>query len=316
MDTNRAASRRSWRPSWLTIVISVLLLTGIGIGAYPMTAQWFTSYNQSQIIRAAGTELERVTPSAKEQLAAAGAYNDALTAGVIVGAGQHVATGSGRLSGGSFDYDRMLSDGKTGIMSRVKIPSIDVDLPIYHGTSDAALLQGAGHLEGSHLPVGGSSTRTVITAHRGLADATMFTNLDRVKLGDTFTLETFGRVLTYRVSTIKVIDPEDTDTIRVVPGKDLATLITCTPLGINSQRIVVTGERITPTPISDVEAAGKAPDVPGFPWWAVIIGGALAAVSGYLAYQGRIDARIRAKRLGATGHPDQAIATPKRSPIA
>ncbi|WP_459583204.1 class C sortase, partial [Aerococcus mictus] len=112
--------------------------------------------------------------------------------------------------------------------------TIDVDLPVYHGTSDEVLNRAAGHLEGTSLPVGGPSTRAVITAHRGLANARMFTDLNKVNVGDTFTIEVFGDVLTYRVRDTKVVAPEDTDTLRVEEGKDLVTLVTCTPLGINS----------------------------------------------------------------------------------
>lgn len=283
---------RKWRPSWLTVLIAVLILAGLGVGLYPMTAAWVTSYNQSQVLQNSVASLAEVDPTASQQLAMAQRYNDSLTAGVVVGANQNVATGDGRLADATLDYRYILTDKKSEVMSRIKIDSIDVDLPVYHGTGEDSLLRGAGHLEGSHLPIGGDSTRTVITAHRGLASATMFTNLDKVVIGDTFVIETFGRVMTYRVNDIKVIDPDETDTIRVVAGEDLATLITCTPLGINSQRIVVTGERITPTPKHDLDAAGAAPAIPGFAWWALWGALGTAVVAGYLLYQGRVDARL------------------------
>ena len=127
-----------------------------------------------------------------------------------------------------------------------------------------------GHLEGTSLPVGGVGTRAVITGHRGLANATMFTNLDKVGEGDTFTIEVFGEVLTYRVAQTKVVEPEQTEELRADPDRDLVTLVTCTPLGINTHRILVTGERI-PTPDQDT-APGERPDVPRFPWWAVALG--------------------------------------------
>ncbi|WP_211340879.1 class C sortase [Xylanimonas allomyrinae] len=157
----------------------------------------------------------------------------------------------------------------SGPFARLRIPSIDVDLPVYHGTSDATLLKGAGHLQGTSLPVGGPGTRAVLTAHRGLASATMFTHLNRVDEGDAFVIEVLGRVLAYRVIDIAVIEPHSTEEIRPVPREDLVTLVTCTPLGINTQRILVTGERVVPTPADDLAALGSSPDVPRFPWWAV-----------------------------------------------
>lgn len=179
-------------------------------------------------------------------------------------------------------------------MGRVKIPKINVDLPIYHGTDDDTLDRGAGHLEGSHLPIGGIDTHSVITAHRGLANATMFNDLDKIDSGDRFTLEVFGEVLTYQVIETRVVEPDETDTLRVRPGADVVTLITCTPLGINSHRILVTAERVTPTPAQDLEDAGKDSEVPGFPWWAVLAGAVLIAVGLYLWRAGYTDARIRA----------------------
>ena len=177
-------------------------------------------------------------------------------------------------------------------MARVKIPSIEVDLPIYHGTDEETLLRGAGHLEGTHLPVGGESTRSVITAHRGLANATMFTDLNRVSEGDSFTIESLGETLVYRVNEIQVIDPTDTGSLQSESGKDLVTLITCTPLGVNTHRILVTGERITPTPAPALHEAGKAPEIPGFPWWALLGTGGILLIGGYLVRRGFVDTRL------------------------
>ncbi|MCK2034787.1 class C sortase [Microbacterium sp. SSW1-49] len=296
----RAVAARRWRPGGLTIVIAVLALGGLGAGLYPMTAAWITSYNQSRVLVGYETAIADVEPSAEEQLRQAREYNDALSAGVVLGENANIPVGDGTLSDDSLDYTKILSANAAGLMARVKIPRIDVDLPVYHGTSDAVLARGAGHLEGSHLPVGGIGTRSVITAHRGLANATMFTDLDRVEVGDTITVETFGRVLTYRVRETKVIEPDQTDTLRAEPGEDLVTLITCTPLGINTHRILVTGERITPTPEADLSAAGQAPVIPGFPWWAVLGGGGALLVAAYVARQGFADARMRMPRDTAT----------------
>lgn len=281
-----------WRPSVLTVIVVVLAMVGLGAGLYPMTAAWISSYNQSQIIRDYTHELDAVDPSIEEQLEQANLYNNALSAGVLLESNANVPTGEGQTSDESLQYNDLLKANDAGMIGRVKISKIGVDLPIYHGTSESVLLQGAGHLEGSHLPIGGPGTHSVVTAHRGLANSTMFTNLDGVAVGDTFTMEVFGEVLTYQVNETRVIEPEDTDVLRAVPGEDLVTLITCTPLGINSHRIIVTGERI-PTPNAEILAAGTAPTIPGFPWWALFGGGGVALSLTYLWRRGLVDAKFR-----------------------
>ena len=287
------ADTRAWKPGLLTWLIAALIIGGSGVLLYPSTAAWLTSVNQSRIIDSIGALVDDANPGAEEQLQQARAYNAALTAGVELRANANVPAGSGSLGDDRFDYRSILTANPSGLMARIKIPNIGVDLPIYHGTRDETLLRGAGHLEGSHLPVGGPSTHAVITAHRGLANATMFTNLDRVEVGDTFTIETFGEVLTYRVRETKVVQPEDTDSLRAESDRDLVTLITCTPLGINSHRILVTGERITPTPQQDLDAAGAASEIPGFPWWALGFAASVTAAAGYVWRSGVSDARVR-----------------------
>ncbi|WEV53006.1 class C sortase [Bifidobacterium sp. ESL0704] len=130
-----------------------------------------------------------------------------------------------------------------GIMGSIRIPKISVKLPIYHGTSDAALAQGVGHLYGTSLPVGGASTNAVLSGHRGLASATMFTRLDELRIHDIIYVDTLQHTMGYRVTGIHVILPEDTHLYKVVPGKDLLTLMTCTPYGVNSHRLIITAQR-------------------------------------------------------------------------
>lgn len=305
VEQPHAASRvrRRWKPSALTIAITAVALIALTTALYPMTASWLSAVNQAQVIDGYERKLQDGKPSPEEQLKLAEQYNAALNAGVDLLANTNVPVGTVAENSSGLDYNRMLSLDAAGLMGRVKIPAIDVDLPIYHGTSDATLLKGAGHLEGSHLPVGGSSTRSVITAHRGLADATMFTDLNKVVRGDRITLEVFGRTLSYRVTSIEVIDPEDTGSLRPVPGKDLVTLVTCTPLGINTQRILVTGERITPTPQADLEQAGKPADA-GFPCWAPLALAGVALAGTYLWRQGLSDG-ARAPRHDPTPNDPQ-----------
>jgi sortase A len=287
--------RRPWRPGLLTWLVALLVLVALGMVLYPKASSWQSQYIQSKLLNSYTVEVGDAEPSADVQLKQAYDYNSALSAGAVLEANSNKPTGEGAESG-VFDYGKILAVDNSGLMARVKIPGISVDLPIYHGTSDETLLRGAGHLEGSSLPVGGESTHSVITAHRGLATSTMFTNLDKVVEGDRFTIEVFGEVLTYEIRESIVVAPDDTATLATVEGKDLVTLVTCTPLGINSHRILVTGERVTPTPIKDVQDAGKEPTIPGFPWWAVILGGGVTAVGVFVWRAGYSDARVREAR--------------------
>lgn len=282
----REATRGRWRLAPGPALAALLGALGILILTYPYAAAWLSQYNQSKVIESYSTTVNADAEDNVRAIERAHAYNDALKAGAVLEANTRKPTGS---TGGviGFDYDALLNVGGTGLMARLKIPAINLDLPIYHGTSDEVLLKGVGHLEGTSLPVGGQGTHTVLAAHRGLAEAEMFTRLNEVAVGDTFTLEVFGDVLTYRVTSTRVVDPEETESLRADPGRDLATLVTCTPLGINSHRILVTGERITPTPAEDIAAAGQRPDIPGFPWWLLGVICGIAAIGCYLWYSGK-----------------------------
>ena len=279
---SRAPRGRRWRFSPLSLIPSLLGLAGLLLFLYPSISAWIAQYNQSQVIAQYEGSVGRADPSADEQLALARRYNDALSAGAVLEANTNVPTGDGTSGDHSLDYNSILTADGTGLMARLKVPAADIDLPIYHGTSDDTLLKGLGHLEGTSLPVGGQGQRTVITGHRGLAEARMFTDLDKVEPGDTFTFEVFGEVLTYSVIDKKVVEPEETEALRAEPGRDLATLVTCTPLGINTHRILITGERVYPTPQKDVDAAGAVPEVPGFPWWAVGLLGGVSLIGVYI----------------------------------
>lgn len=268
-DTKPGADARRWRLQPLSLLPAVLALAGMLLFAYPTVAAWVTQYNQSKIITTYAADVDSADPDAATQLTQAHAYNDALSVGAVLEANTNVPTGVGEGRDDTLDYDSILDANGAGLMARLRIPSINLDLPVYHGTSDETLLAGLGHLEGTSLPVGGEGTRAVITGHRGLADARMFTDLNQVEIGDTFVIEVFGEVLTYQVFDTKVVEPDETEALRAEEGRDLVTLVTCTPLGINSHRILVTGERVYPTPQKDLDAAGDPPTVPSFPWWAV-----------------------------------------------
>ena len=290
------------RPSAMTWVTVVCWLLGVGIMLYPSTAAWFSQKNQSSLVGLYGSEVADSDPDAATQVRDAMRYNEALSSGALVAAGANVAVGAGEVTGDGGAYrDQLVTP--SGVMARLRIPAIDLDLPIFHGTDEETLLRGLGHLEGTSLPVGGESTRSVITGHRGLASSRMFTDLDRVAVGDTFTLETFGEVASYRVRDVLVVEPDQTETLHQEAGEDLVTLITCTPLGVNTHRILVTGERVLPTPDRDRSAAGAMSEVPGFPWWSVGLGGAIVLAGGYVVWSTRAPRRSRADTAGAAPQP-------------
>lgn len=285
--STREGGRGRWRFPWAGAIVALVALIGVSVLSYPTVSQWFHQRDQSRIVGDAlkVNDHERKAENAR-QLALAHQYNDALSAGAVLEKDHRLPTGSGQATGsaaGLPDYADILSDGSVdAVMTRLQIPGIKLDLPVYHGTSDETLLKGLGHLEGTSLPVGGVGTHSVLTGHRGLADSEMFTRLNEVDAGDTFSVSTFGEVLTYRVVSTKVVDPSDTASLKAESGKDLMTLVTCTPLGINSQRILVTGERVHPTPQQDIDAATKNPTIPGFPWWALWLSGSLLAAIAYI----------------------------------
>ena len=141
-------------------------------------------------------------------------------------------------------YNGLLNVTGNGMMGAIEIPKIDVHLPIFHGTSDEVLNRAVGHVQGSSLPVGGENTRCILTGHSGLANAKLFTRLDELVVGDYIYLNVLDQILAYQVSDVQVIEPEEVDKVQIIPEKDLVSLITCTPFGINSHRLVVTGERV------------------------------------------------------------------------
>ncbi len=289
-----------WRVSRLSLVIAAVSILGMSLLLYPHAAAWFSSVEQSRQIddlTRGVTDLGAET--LRQRLSDARLYNsDLVSGGAEVAAGERLPLADDPQRADHERYGSLLRGDAEGVMARIKIPAIGVDLPVFHGTSEAVLERGVGHLEGTALPVGGDSTHSVLTGHRGLATSELFTHLDRVADGDTFTIEVFGEVVTYRVVETLVVEPDDTQSLLIQPGRDLLTLVTCTPLGINSHRILVTGERLIPTPRVDIESAGRSPEVPGFPWWMVGAGAALVGAAGYVWLSGRPPRMRRGSALG------------------
>lgn len=255
------------------VLMAVLIMAGSCVLLYPSAASWFSQVEQSRAINGYLSSVESLGPKGRSAaIAEAHAYNKRLTGGAILDPFSNEPAGENTEVGR--EYARQLSLSTDQIMARLQIPSIDVDLPILHGTDEAVLARGVGHLFGTALPVGGSGTQAVLTGHTGIPESTLLAHLDEVEMGDEFTVDVYGERLTYRVNNIEVVLPADTDSLRAVPGADLISLITCTPLGINTHRLVVRGERI-PTP-SDETPMGATSEF-GPPWWGAGIGLAACA---------------------------------------
>lgn len=218
----------------LHVLFLVLFLIGIGAAAYPAFGNWYAEQKQSVVL----TEYEKALAKIEDAdltdaFKQAEIYNDALFTGEIDEKERP-------------DYGELLCTTEDGIMGYVEIPAIQIRLPIYHGCTENELSKGAGHLPSSSLPVGGKSTHAVLAAHSGRADSKMFTDLDQVKEGDLVYLYVLNKTLTYEVDKITVTTPDDTDAIQIIDGEDLLTLLTCTPYGTNTHRLLVRGHRIFP----------------------------------------------------------------------
>lgn len=277
-----------WRLRPWSLLTAVVCLLGVSLLLYPSAAFWFSQYQDSRIVNDYSQQIEVMDDGSRaEQLAMAHAYNQALTGGAVIDAFERLPLSTGSADDVLSAYDTILNADSSGQIGRLRIAKIDVDLPIYHGTSEAVLAKGIGHLMGTAFPIGGTNTHSVLTGHRGLANAAMLTRLDEIVVGDTFTVEVFGEVLTYQVVSTEVVDPSETKSLYPQAGRDLVTLVTCTPIGVNSHRILVTAERVLPTPVADVQAAGKPSGLPHFPYWSLIYGGTIAVLGIYVWRSGR-----------------------------
>lgn len=267
----RRRNRRSMRMMYA--IGALLIVAAICIGGFPAALQYRAAVELSRTsAQSARTIAGWPYPQADDAFAAAKSYNErlAVSGQPILGEAKDpfaaVQGGSrasetddddGSASSKDEEYQGLLDSGG-GVMGTIRIPKISVNLPIYHGTSQSALASGAGHLYGSSLPVGGKNTHAVITGHRGLVNATMFTRLDEMRVGDYFYLDVMGHTLGYQVDRISVIEPNDTSKLKIVPGEDRVTLMTCMPYGVNTHRLLVSAVRSSiPDVIPDESDAAK-----------------------------------------------------------
>jgi len=232
-----------------TLLLLAMFFIGLSVLLYPSISSYWNSKTQSKAI----VDYEAMLASYKPEdytavFEAANAYNQELQQL------EEPLLNHSQLSG----YHETLNVSGTGMMGYITIPKISQELPVYHGTSDGVLSVAAGHLEGTSLPVGGKNTHSVISAHRGLPTAVLFTHLDRMEIGDTFYFTILDRTITYEVNQIRIVEPDDAGLIQIEKGKDYCTLLTCTPYGINTQRLLVRGHQVDESQTRSIYIANEA----------------------------------------------------------
>lgn len=221
------------------ILTVVCFLLGMALCSYPLVSNLAERRSQKKMIATYEKDVKR-TADAKKILEQARAYNDILN------------QSGGKVIGGAYEkllgdeaYRQQLNIGGNGIMGSLEIPKINVNLPVWHGTSEKVLASGVGHLRESSLPAGGENTRAILTSHRGLPSSKLFTRLDELKEGDLFFINICDETLAYQIYSVQVIRPDETEELAIIPGKDIVSLVTCTPYGLNTHRLVVNGERVS-----------------------------------------------------------------------
>lgn len=233
-----------------TLILFLVLLIGLSLLLYPSVSNWWNSMHQSRAIANYDVAMSNMQQEDYESyFTAAERYNGQLAAIESPLINHEQVPG----------YGEALDVSGSGIMGYITIPAINVELPVYHGTSEGVLQVAVGHVEGSSLPVGGENTHSVLSAHRGLPSARLFTDLDKISVGDIFTLSVLDRLLSYEVDQILIVLPSEADALAIEAGKDLCTLVTCTPYGVNTHRLLVRGRRIeNPEEVKTVRVTADA----------------------------------------------------------
>ncbi|RMB61872.1 class C sortase [Tessaracoccus antarcticus] len=257
------------------VLMQAVIILGVVLLLYPTAADWFSSRQHNSETSGYVQAVEKVAPEVRRDLLdIANDYNSRMPQGPLRDpyAGEISAEEEGAAYAA---YERMLEASANGVIGSLVYEGVGVDLPIYHGTGEDVLAKGVGHLYGSSLPVGGPGTHSVLTSHSGLVHATLFSNMPKkTALGDVFSVDVLGEPHYYRVDQILTVLPNQTESLKIVANEDYITLITCTPIGINTHRLLVRGTRIPP-PLVETEPGFWVPGdgvVAGFPWWAVGLG--------------------------------------------
>ena len=224
------------KDKYITLLLFLILLAGLSLLLYPSVSDYWNSFHKTRAIATYAEEVANLNQDQYDEIwAAAESYNASLTNRVNA----YLLSDAQKE-----EYQQLLNVSGLGVMGYIEIPSIDCSLPIYHGTEESVLQIAVGHLEWSSLPVGGESTHCVLSGHRGLPSAKLFTNLDKLREGDIFLLRILDEVLTYEVDQILIVEPQEVGALQIVEGQDYCTLVTCTPYGINTHRLLVRGHRI------------------------------------------------------------------------
>lgn len=242
-------------PDVASIVFVVMMLVGAAVIAYPTFSDWWNSYHQSRAIADYVAAVDETDPETiKKMLAEAHAYNNRL----LKKSNRFVMNAEEKA-----EYQKILDITGTGVMGYIQINSLGISYPIYHGLDEAILQVAIGHMEGTSLPVGGASTHCAVSGHRGLPSAKLFSNLDKMVEGDTFTITVLDQTVTYEVDQIRIVLPKDTSALAIEDGADQCTLITCTPYGVNTHRLLVRGHRINNI-VGSVVIPAEAVQIPNY----------------------------------------------------
>lgn len=282
--TTAAPSKKKRQQSRLTPwALQLVAMIGIGALLYPSAADWFAAKGHETEISAYARDVEQLPDEERlDALRVAQEYNANLPTGVL----RDPYTANGQARGDAEDtayqsYMDVLTVSDNGVIGEVSYPRLDISLPIYHGTGNDVLTKGIGHLYGSSMPIGGPSTHSVMTSHSGLMNASLFTDLPDAEIDDVFTVTVLGEKRYYKVRHLETVLPDQTDRLQINDGEDWVTLITCTPIGVNSHRLLVQAERIDAPPDEvDQTVTGGPAD---FPWWALLFVAGAAAVA-YLLF--------------------------------
>ena len=233
-----------------TVILILVFLIGLSLLLYPTVSDYWNALHQSRVISEYTAQVADLDDDRYERLwADARRYNETLPQK----ADRYELSQAERE-----EYEGLLNVSGTGVIGYIEIPKIGCSLPIYHGTDEAVLQIALGHIEGSSLPVGGAGTHCVISGHRGLPSAKLFTDLDKMAEGDEFTLRVLDQALTYEVDQIRIVEPYELDALEIEAGKDYCTLVTCTPYGINSHRLLVRGHRVEHRETAAIRVTGDA----------------------------------------------------------
>ena len=232
-----------------TIILLIAFFVGLSVLLYPSISSYWNSKTQSEAIVDYESMLSQYKPEDFSNL-----FGEANTYNQMLAMLDEPMVEHNRLP----DYNKILNLGGTGMMGYITVPKINQELPVYHGTSDGVLSVAVGHLQGTSLPVGGEGTHCVVSAHRGLPTAVLFTHLDRMEIGDQFYFKILDRTITYEVDQIRIVEPDDTSLLQIKEGKDYCTLLTCTPYGINTQRLLVRGHQVDATQTRNIYISNEA----------------------------------------------------------